>query len=405
MLEAPAKGRVSRSAAQENAPRRAPGAPSLRRDLSEDFARGARGDEHHPTMPLRRFKGVRFRLKGGVPQSMVGRVMAGSVLVGMLAAFTAVVWEARSLLLHDDRLVIPSSAAIQITGNRHMTRPQLLTVFGEDVDRNILTVPVAERRAELEQLPWVEHATVMRLLPNRFRVAIAERTPVAFTRQGGKIGLVDANGVLLDMSRAGDGEDAAREEHYSFPVVTGISAEEPASTRAARMKLYMHFMAEMDAGAEKVTTKLSEIDLSNPEDVKALVPNGSSDILVHFGEDDFLHRYEIYAKHLPEWKSANPRLASVDMRYEHQVVLEMSKPAAAEAPVKPVGEHAPVKTVAKLAAKADTAKSPLHAAGKPVVAKPAAKPNAVPGAHLETAFAVHAKSGIAAAHGTQAVPQ
>ncbi len=321
----------------------------------------------------------------------------------MLAMFTAVVWGARSLLLHDERLVIPSSAAIQITGNRHMTRPQLLTVFGEDVDRNILTVPVAERRAELEQLPWVEHATVMRLLPNRFRVAIVERTPVAFTRQGGRIGLVDANGVLLDMSAETGGGAAG--EHFSFPVVTGISAQEPASTRAARMKLYTQFMAEMDAGAEKVSMKLSEIDLSNPEDVKALVPSGASDILVHFGESDFLHRYEIYEKHLPEWKGANPRLASVDMRYEHQVVLEMSKPTVVEVSAKPLGERAPGKPVATSAAAAATKTTAVHSAAKPVPAKPAAKAPPAQGRHLETAFDVHAKSGTAATHGTQAVPQ
>ncbi len=122
VLEAPTKGRVSRSAG--DVPRRAPGAPSLRRGLDtglgEDFARGprARGDGEDIFVPVRRFKGVRFRLKGGVPRSMVGRVMAGGVLVGMLATFTAVVWGARSMLAHEPRLVIQSSAAIQITGNR-----------------------------------------------------------------------------------------------------------------------------------------------------------------------------------------------------------------------------------------------------------------------------------------------
>ena len=80
-----------------------------------------------------------------------------------------------------------------------MTKAQLLSIFGGDVERNIFTVSLAERRAELERLPWVEHATVMRLLPDRLRVSIVERTPVAFVRQGNHIGLVDGSGVLLDM--------------------------------------------------------------------------------------------------------------------------------------------------------------------------------------------------------------
>ncbi len=92
-------------------------------------------------------------------------------------------------------LSIPSSSSIEIVGNAHLTRAQLLSVFGEDVERNIFSVPLVQRRAELESLPWVAHATVMRLLPNRMRVSIVERVPVAFVRQGSHIGLVDAGGV------------------------------------------------------------------------------------------------------------------------------------------------------------------------------------------------------------------
>ena len=114
-----------------------------------------------------------------------------------------------------------------------MTKAQLLSIFGGDVERNIFTVSLAERRAELERLPWVEHATVMRLLPDHLRISIVERTPVAFVRQGSHIGLVDESGVLMDMV---DGCDWGAQ--YSFPVVTGISADEPLSTRAARMKIF-----------------------------------------------------------------------------------------------------------------------------------------------------------------------
>ncbi len=85
--------------------------------------------------------------------------------------------------------------------------------------------------------------------------------------------------------------DAKTNEHYSFPVVTGISAEEPLSTRAARMKIFERFTSELDGSGEKISEKLSEVDLSNPEDVQALIPDHSTEILVHFGEDNFLERY------------------------------------------------------------------------------------------------------------------
>ncbi len=220
--------------------------------------------------------------------------------------------------MHDERFVIPSSSSIEFQGNAHVTRAQLLSIFGEDVERNIFMVSLPERRAELERLPWVAHATVMRLLPNRMRVSIVERTPVAFVRQGNHIGLVDASGVLLDMP-----VEAKPDGHYSFPVVTGISAGDPLSTRAARMKIYERFTTELDGSGEKISEGLSEVDLSNPEDVKALIPDKSTEILVHFGDVDFLDRYRRFQEHLPEWRTVYPKLSSVDMRYERQVVLEM----------------------------------------------------------------------------------
>ncbi len=158
----------------------------------------------------------------------------------------------------------------------------------------------------------------MRLLPNRMRVSIVERTPVAFVRQGSRIGLVDANGVLLDMPM-----DTKATDHYSFPVVTGVSAGDAQSTRAARMKIFERFTSELDGSGEKISQELSEVDLSNPEDVKALIPDHSAEILVHFGEDDFLDRYRRFKEHLAEWRTIYPKLSSVDMRYERQVVLEM----------------------------------------------------------------------------------
>ena len=304
--------------------------------------------------------------------------MAAIVALCVLLALTAGLWEARTMLLHDRRMLIPSSGAIQIAGNNHLTRPQLLSIFGEDVDRNILTVPLADRRAQLEQLPWVEHATVMRLLPNKIRVSIVERTPVAFVRQGGQIGLVDAHGVLLDMS-----PDSLAINHYSFPVVTGIAQDEPLSTRAARMELFARFLQDLDAGGTKVSDKLSEVDLSSPEDVKALIPSGQADILVHFGDDDFLARYKRFEERLPEWQKTYPHLASADMRYERQVVLEMAPGSS-------------VPTTADDQATAAAARVPVVPGSKADLAakkagKSAKSPKTRAAGHLQTAFDTHGK--------------
>ena len=389
------------------------GTSPLRRDLGEDFAPRRRygapvsnvmysEDEVFLSRPA--LGGVRLRLRGGIPRSILGRCLAGVAIFLALGASLVGMWWVRSLLLSNPRLVLASSSAIQITGNSHLSRAQLLTVFGEDVDRNILTVPLAQRRAELEHLPWVDHATVMRLLPNRFRVAISERKPVAFVRQGSAIGLVDANGVLLDMAADPDSENGATppQPHFSFPVVTGISAQDPLSVRAARMKLFTRFTTELG----EQTANISEVDLSNPEDVKALLPDDTSDILVHFGEDNFLRRYDLYRKNLPGWRKDFPRLASADMRYERQVVLEMKPGGSVSA-----GDAANPSSPAPAEPLKAAAKAPVKLKAKPSPKKPGAPSQSAssiavkPQHHLQTSFDVPHKSAPAKAKSTQAGTQ
>jgi len=334
---------------------------------------------------MRKATGWRLRMRGRVPSSVVGRVFAGAFVLAGLGVIAFGLHEAQSAMLHDARLVIPSSRAIEISGNNHLTRAQLLSVFGGDVDRNLLTVPLSGRRAELEALPWVEHATVMRLLPNKVRVSIVERTPVAFVRQGGELGLVDAHGVLLDLS-----PDAASDRSYSFPVVTGIAATDAAGTRAARMRLYLQFTADLDAGPDKISKKLSEVDLTDPEDIKALIPDNGMDVLVHFGSEDFLQRYQRYVQNLPDWKTKYPKLASVDMRYEREVVLEMAPGVTVPVPGGDANAAAPGTKVAPVVVvkKAAVVKKP-GAKPKAVVKKAAAK-KPVAG-HLQKSFEVRSK--------------
>ncbi len=276
-----------------------------------------------------------MRLRGGIPRSLAGRILLGSGAMIVLGALTLTVAEIRRFLLHDPRFSITSSTEIAVEGNEHLSRGDVLGVFGSDLQRNIFKVPLAERRADLERLPWVAHATVERLLPNQLRVHLTERTPIAFVRQGSHIGLVDAEGVLLDMP-----PESAGDPHYSFPVLTGLAPDDTPELRTSRMDVYRHFMGDLDSGGQHRTQALSEVDVTNPEDVKALVTLGGADILVHFGDEDFLKRFNAYQQHLPEWHTQYPKLASADMRYERQVVLEMQGGVTPLAPENTLGGDA-----------------------------------------------------------------
>jgi len=253
------------------------------------------------------------------PATTAGRVFMGLGILAILGGLTASVVVAKSYLSRDSRFRIAGAGNIEAAGLTQVSRAEMLPVFGEDIGRNIFFVPLRERRKQLEAIPWVEHATVMRLLPDRIRVSVVEREPVAFVRQGQQIGLVDAEGVLLTMPAA-----TMSQHHYSFPVVTGISLRDPLPARKMRMAVYERLLGELDANNQHLSEQVSEIDLTDPQDARVLMPEQGTDILAHLGEDQFLDRYQRYKSHIAEWRQQYPKLVAVDLRYESQVVLEMT---------------------------------------------------------------------------------
>ncbi|HUY82164.1 MAG TPA: FtsQ-type POTRA domain-containing protein [Acidobacteriaceae bacterium] len=270
-------------------------------------------------------------------------------LVIAAAAIAGVAWAvvaARSFLLHDPRFRIETSDFIQFTGNRQLTRDDLLQVFGADIGRNIFYVPLAERRAHLERIPWVERATVMRILPDELRVAIKERTPVAFVRIGNEVKLVDAAGVILDMSPA-----MMEARHYSFPVVTGIRPQDPLAERSSRMRLYERFIEAIDSGGQHFSRHVSEVDLSDLFDLRATVSVESKDLLLHFGNKDFLARYRIFETHIKGWEQQYSQLAGVDLRYSGEVVLKMGNSASGQGSTAPGGGAKAAATDSKITMK------------------------------------------------------
>ena len=273
------------------------------------------GEEHFGGSRMDRPRGSWYR-----PASAAGRVFLTLVLLAVLGGLATSAWLLKSWLAHDSRFRIDAASNIQATGLTEVSRAQMLPVFGEDIGRNIFFVPLDERRRQLEEIPWIEKATVMRLLPDQIRVSVVERQPVAFVLQpDGRTGLVDANGVLLAMPAA-----MMAQNHYSFPVVSGIDAHDPPASRKGRMAVYQRLLAELDSNGQHISAQISEIDLTDPADAQVLMPEQGGDILAHFGDGRFLERYQRYKAHIAEWRQKYPKLAAVDLRYDQLVVLRMA---------------------------------------------------------------------------------
>ena len=47
---------------------------------------------------------------------------------------------------------------------------------------------------------------------------------------------------------------------------------------------------------------LSEVDISDADDIKVLANDPDGAVLVHLGSSDYLDRYKIYVAHVREWR-------------------------------------------------------------------------------------------------------
>src|SRR5579875_1052723 len=161
VLDAPEPGAalVGASEAQWPIPEPAPAGTLQRRSArtAEDVYASSRVTDEDSYRPKRLSQWHRLRVS--VLGTVGGRIIGASVVVLVLGIAVAALVAARRSLLHDPRFAVATSADIQVTGNRHLTRAQVLSVFGADLERNIFRIPLAQRKDDLERLPWVAHAT------------------------------------------------------------------------------------------------------------------------------------------------------------------------------------------------------------------------------------------------------
>ena len=200
---------------------------------------------------------------------------------------------------------------------QNVTKAQIMEVLGADIGRNIFFVPLSQQQAQLEQIPWVQSASVMRFVPNQLKVEIHERTPVAFARVGQRISFIDAGGTLMELPKT----SSAHAHKYSFPVILGMNPGEPLSTRSPRMKAYNELVDALDAGGAHYSQDLSEVDLSDLDNLKVRVNDPAGDVLVELGNADYLKRYKTYISHAQEWRQQFTKLESVNLRYDNQAIV------------------------------------------------------------------------------------
>ena len=86
---------------------------------------------------------------------------------------------------------------ITIAGNEKTTREEILGRINIKLESPLYEFSLAEAKAQLESIPWVQNATIVRNPPSDIAITIVERKPVAIWQFNGKKALIDNDGVVL----------------------------------------------------------------------------------------------------------------------------------------------------------------------------------------------------------------
>lgn len=146
-----------------------------------------------------------FRRGGGVPQggrrggSARVRNLAVGVLVLLAAGLTLAGICAVSLWLYGKALTSEFFATkhVDVAGNVRLSREMVLQYGGIGEGDNSLAVSIAEVERNLRDTPWVEEASVKRLLPDRFVIKLKERMPSFWVHKDGVLYYANERGGII----------------------------------------------------------------------------------------------------------------------------------------------------------------------------------------------------------------
>ncbi|MFM9943427.1 MAG: cell division protein FtsQ/DivIB [Hyphomicrobiaceae bacterium] len=166
-------------------------------------------------------------------QPMLLAGLAGVALFVGLSSFGRDVRMATPLAAQADHLLRTAGFTINeiaVSGHKLALDSDIYAALKLETESSILGYDVVAARRRIEDIAWVAEAQVVRVFPDKLRVLVTERKPVALWRQGEQQALVDSTGRIL--ARVAKGSTPA------LPVIAGTGAPEAAAELLGALELY-----------------------------------------------------------------------------------------------------------------------------------------------------------------------
>ncbi len=234
---------------------------------------------------------------------LAGTLGYGAVAGGHLPALIAWCKDARDIAANTVGFRI---AAISLTGQKEVSREEVLTTAGVTGRASLLFLDADAARARLMANPWIADAAVLKLYPDRLQITVTERQAFALWQKNGQLNVIAADGTVL--------EPFVEDRYLTLPLVVGAGAGRAAKDFLTLLDHYPDIRSALRASI-LVAERRWNLQLKNGIEVRLPETNvqGALDRLVALDRSKKLLSRDITA---------------VDLRLADRVTVRLSDAAA-----------------------------------------------------------------------------
>ena len=240
---------------------------------------------------------------------LAARVIALALVVGY-AAYRGVMLIAAASSLQIGHMMV--------RGHQRLSTGEVLALVEGLRGQNILAVELDEWQQKLLSSPWVERATIRRVLPSTVEISIHERRPMGIGRLGTAMYLIDGEGVIID-------EYGPAYADIDLPIIDGIGAspQDGGSLVDVTRAEFAGRVIGAIATRPEIAKRVSQVDVADLHDAVVILDGDAA--LLHLGDTEFVARLQQYIDLAPALHERLAGIDYVDLRFDERMYVRPPK--------------------------------------------------------------------------------
>lgn len=203
---------------------------------------------------------------------------------------------------------------VTVRGHERLSAGEVLALVEGLRGQSILGVDLGQWQHKLLSSPWVEDATIRRVLPSTVEITVAERRPMGVARIGTAMYLVDPGAVIID-------EYGPAYADLDLPIIDGLAAapqDGGSLVDVARAEFAARVLGTL-ATRPELQKRVSQLDVSNLHDAVVILDGDPA--LLRLGDADFVARLQQYVDLAPALRARVTAVDYVDLRFDERLYV------------------------------------------------------------------------------------